>query len=302
MKSRIGTMALLPSRERRKLSLFLILCAAIMAACGAGGPPPQDASVVRNPSSIGGSHDEERSHSLDTMEANDEQLFLSLESEQDAVLEQQLAKRKGALTSEPKSRRGLSFKSKAPGKQRPQARSVDAIERVLIYEATLGMAVLHAQQNLDTIEQLAVDSGGYLVERGTHEIQVRVPAADFSRILREVAALGDVHQRDVKVRDVTAEFSDTTIRLRNAEIVRERLAALLKDAKNVEEALLVEQQLARVAEQIERMKGRLKLMRELAAFSTISVHFREQLAPVRSQVDLPFPWLDELGLHHLLNL
>jgi hypothetical protein len=51
------------------------------------------------------------------------------------------------------------------------------------------------------------------------------------------------------------------------------------------------------------MKGRLKLMRELILFSTITLRFEaravESLDP---KVRLPFPWLDQLGLSNLLRL
>ncbi len=173
---------------------------------------------------------------------------------------------------------------------------------ILIYEAHLGMAVFRAQENLDRIEQMAVKAGGYLVNRGSSSIQVRVPAPDFQSALKAIMALGDVHRKDIKAQDVTAQYTDTAIRLRNAQAIRERLEQLLASAKNVEEALQVEAELGRVTDEIERMKGRLKLLQELAAFSTITVKFTERTRKVQTRVELPFPWLDELGLHHLLEL
>jgi hypothetical protein len=107
----------------------------------------------------------------------------------------------------------------------------------------------------------------------------------------------------VNVRDVTEQFADLEIRLKNAEAVRERLQALLAKAAKIEDALAVERELERITQTIEQMKGRLRLLGELIAFSTITVNFQARPQDqVGSEVRLPFDWLRELGLPPLLNL
>ena len=103
--------------------------------------------------------------------------------------------------------------------------------------------------------------------------------------------------------DVTAEFRDIEIRLQNARAVRARLEELLAKAQNVEDALKVERELERISGEIESMSGKLKLFRELISFSTITVTFSTKpVDRVENQVQLPFPWLNELGLTNLLSL
>lgn len=173
---------------------------------------------------------------------------------------------------------------------------------MLIYKAQLGLAVFKVQEQLDTIEEMAVGLGGYLVARMQNQIRVRVPAAEFDNSIEKIIALGDVHHRQITTDDVTAEFTDLEIRLKNAVSVRERLQALLAQAKNVEEALEVERELQRLTDEIETMKGRMKLLSELAAFSTIDVVFSERTSQLKARVELPFPWLETMGLEYLLNL
>src|SRR5262249_33276670 len=109
--------------------------------------------------------------------------------------------------------------------------------------------------------------------------------------------------RDVNVRDVTEQFADLETRLKNAEAVRQRLEGLLAKAAKVEDALAVERELDRVTLIIEELKGKLRLLSELIAFSTITVNFqaRPQDA-VAPDVLLPFDWLGGLGLPSLMNL
>lgn len=173
---------------------------------------------------------------------------------------------------------------------------------MLIYRASLGLAVFKVQENLDTIEEMAVESGGYLVARGQNHIKVRVPAPKFEKSVEAIVALGDVHHREISADDVTAEYTDLEIRLKNAISVRARLEKLLDQTKNVEEALEVERELRRLTDEIEGMKGRMKLLQELAAFSTIDVQFSERTTQLKPRVELPFPWLQDMGLEHLLSL
>lgn len=60
--------------------------------------------------------------------------------------------------------------------------------------------------------------------------------------------------------------------------------------------------MGRLSEEIERMKGRLKLLSELSAYSTITVQFSERTSQIDGRVELPFSWLSEMGLRNLLAL
>jgi hypothetical protein len=174
---------------------------------------------------------------------------------------------------------------------------------LLIYTATVHIAVFETQKALAAAEQLAKTSKGYLVRRADQSITFRVPAEKFQTVFDAVLELGDVLHRQVEARDVTEEFYDVQTRTRTLEAMRDRLEQLLQQAKNVKEALAVERELGRVVEAIERSKGRLKLLRELIAFSTITIEFQpRQVESIESSVKLPFPWLNRLGLGHLLAL
>ncbi len=174
---------------------------------------------------------------------------------------------------------------------------------LLIYSATLTMAVFGTEQALAAVEKLAKDKRGYLVRRSDQSITIRVPAPSFEETLNGVGKLGDELHRDVSARDVTEEYADLEIRLKNAESVRARLEALLARSSNVEEALAVERELERLTQTIEQIKGRMKLLGELVTFSTITVNFQPHAVErVNPDVPLPFDWLRQLGLPTLLSL
>ncbi|WP_437550116.1 DUF4349 domain-containing protein [Sorangium sp. So ce367] len=175
---------------------------------------------------------------------------------------------------------------------------------LLVYTAEIGMAVFEVGASLGKVEALARDLGGFLARRDDRTITIRVPAARFDEALKRLAELGDILQRNVVAQDVTEEFFDLAIRIRNARAVRDRLEKLLEKAAKVEESIQLERELARVSSELERLEGRLKFLRDRIAFSTLTVSFQprstETLAP--SGPRLPIDWLNELGLSRLLNL
>ena len=174
---------------------------------------------------------------------------------------------------------------------------------LLIYRAEIHMGVFQTREVIDSTEKMARDMGGYLVRRSDREIVIRVPSAKFREALSKVGGFGDVLHQNVEVEDVTEKFFDLQTRLKNMKAVRDRFQQLLAKANSVEDSLKIERELERVTTQIEVMEGRLKLMRELIAFSTITLRLEPQSSEhVAPKVNLPFDWLRKLGLPSLLSM
>ena len=173
---------------------------------------------------------------------------------------------------------------------------------MLIYTARVTMAVYQVEQGLVAVEKIAKDMGGYLSLKRDREITVRVPRARFEPTLAAVDKIGDVLHRDIQAQDVTDEFVDTEIRIKNARAMQTRLKILLEKA-SVKEALEIEKEMRRVTEEIELLEGKLKLLKDKIAFSTITVAFEARGSAIQAtRIKLPFPWLTQLGLPTLLHL
>jgi hypothetical protein len=187
----------------------------------------------------------------------------------------------------------------APADEPARARSP-----VLLYTATLTMAVFDVEPGLKAVEATARDLGGFLARQTNTAITVRVPAARFHEALGRLEKLGDVTGRNIQAEDVTQEYLDLELRIKSARSVRERLEQLLGRASKVEESIAIERELERVMAEVERMEGRLKYLRDRAQFSTITVNFasRPKELVAKDTFKLPFPWLDQLGLGRLLEL
>lgn len=180
----------------------------------------------------------------------------------------------------------------------------DRKQPVLIYRADFTMSVYEVQKSLDALESLAKSSHGFLSRRDDHSITLRIPAERFADVLSQIEKIGDVLHRDVVSEDVTAEYRDLEIQLENALVLRTRLEKILEKATKVEEALQVERELARLTTDIERIKGRLKLLTDLSRYSTVTVRFQARSSEVlqKGPFVLPLPWLNNLGLGRLRSL
>ncbi len=189
--------------------------------------------------------------------------------------------------------------------QPKQMADVLPLAQMLIYTATLTMAVFEVEKALTQVETAGRDSGGFLARRSDREIVIRVPTEKFFEVLKRLEGMGDLLHKNVQVEDVTEQYLDVALRLKNAREVRDRMAQLLAQAKTVEESLKVEQQLERLSGEIERLEGRLKYLRDKVRYSTITVSFQPmQVSDLQREkvFRLPFPWLQQLGLGRLLNL
>ena len=173
---------------------------------------------------------------------------------------------------------------------------------LLIYTAELGMAVHQVRDQQERVQALAVDAGGHLGSRTDDTIVVRVPARAFDDVIVAIRELGTVVTQNIEVQDVTATFRDAETRIRTLEAMRARVEQLLADADDVQAALAVEQHLERITLELETLRGQLRLLSDQVAFSTITVRFRERQSERAQEFELPFRWLQTLGLQNLMTL
>lgn len=173
---------------------------------------------------------------------------------------------------------------------------------LLLRSARLTLAVYEVDKRMDMAAAVASELGGYLALRSERELTVRVPRERFDQAIERLTKLGDVLHRSVVAEDVTDQYVDLELRLRNAQAVRARLEKLLEQA-TVRDAVEIHKELAKVTDEIERLEGKLKLLRDRVSYSTIALRFEAVEAQrVRAQALLPFPWMRTMGLKPLLEV
>jgi hypothetical protein len=137
--------------------------------------------------------------------------------------------------------------------------------------------------------------GGFMQSQRRGVIVIRVPAARLNGAIDELETLGEITEKQVVGSDVTEEWTDLQMRLKSAETGIVRLRELLAKAGKVEDMLKIEAQLQRLTETVERIKGRLRYLDEAITYSTITVKLNAPVSRRKLTVQVPFPWVRELG-------
>lgn len=190
----------------------------------------------------------------------------------------------------------------------PEPTATDAVDtsgELLVYTALFHVAVYDVAAAEAAISEDARAAGGFVFAQSDDSLVLRVPAARFTSFVSSIDGEYDVLHRQIEAQDVGEEFRDVEIRIRNLEAMRDRVAALLESAHDVEQALAVEQQLERITGELESLRGRQRFLADRISLSTITILFRPQPHDAIDQPEvfqLPFAWLESLGLPNLLEL
>jgi hypothetical protein len=112
-------------------------------------------------------------------------------------------------------------------------------------------------------------------------IEIKIPANQFDEVLAGLKPIGKLESVNVNAQDVGEEFVDVSARIENAKRLERRLIDLLATRTGkLKDVLDVEQELARVREEIERYQGRIRYLQAHAATSTLSVTVHEPVPVV----------------------
>ncbi|WP_256760235.1 DUF4349 domain-containing protein [Cohnella sp. WQ 127256] len=152
--------------------------------------------------------------------------------------------------------------------------------RKVIYQANLVMKVeefkVAEAQLLDLIHLGSAYVLQFSDSRNTNEIGatyvIKVPSEGFSPFLEKIQKIKSLKfEREVAGNDVTEEFVDLAARLKAKQTVETRLLAFMDKATKSDDLIRFSDQLARVQEEIEQIKGRIRFLDQNVAFSTINL-------------------------------
>jgi hypothetical protein len=174
--------------------------------------------------------------------------------------------------------------------------------RKVVYTGRFNVAVGDVAASIQATRAMADKLGGYMLRMTVNTIVVRVPADKFDAAVEAVGRMGMVIDKEVIAQDVTDQYLDLAMRLKNAKATQQKLVALLEKSQVVSDTLEIEKELQRITTEIERLEGQLNKLTHEVAFSMLTVLFNQtKNAPAETRVKLPFYWLGRLGLDELLS-
>ena len=162
-----------------------------------------------------------------------------------------------------------------------------AAERKIIRNGELTLETESPTDGQRRITAIAESLGGFVVtsefKQNTAQakpsqsvtVVARVPSSQFNAALDQIHALaGKVIQEKVSGQDVSEEYLDTEARIRTKKALEAQFLEIMKQAKKVSDALEVQNELASVRTEIERLEGRRRFLENQSALSTITINLQ----------------------------
>ncbi len=156
----------------------------------------------------------------------------------------------------------------------------------IVKTASLNVEVKEYTKFSQLLHSSVAKFGGYIANEQQTEteykientVTVKVPVDQFQATV-DFLTIGDgkINEKVISSEDVTTQYVDTRSRLEAKKQVRLRYLDLLKQAKNMEEILQVQNEINDIQEQIESATGRINYLSNASAMSTINLTYYQVL-------------------------
>ena len=186
--------------------------------------------------------------------------------------------------------------AKGAGTQKVSLNEVDkaeltneAADRKIIRNADITMEVESTTDAQHRVTSIAESHGGFVVtseakqrenidpSKRTLDIKlvVRIPANRFGLALDEIKKLaGNLSEANVTGQDVTEDFIDLEARIKTQRALEFQFLEIMKQARNINDALEIQRQISEVRTDIEKLEGRKRFLENRSSLSTITVNIQ----------------------------
>lgn len=182
-----------------------------------------------------------------------------------------------------------------PSMQAPSSSVAAGLNLKMIYTANMVMEVADYVETQSEIRNLVMLSNGYILEFSDNQtiyerggrFVVKVPADGFMSFIDGLQSIKTEKppQLSMQGKDVTEEYVDLSSRLKAKQVTEERLLAFMEKATGTDDLVRFTQELGKVQEEIEQIKGRMRYIDQNVAFSTVEIRVYEKLEKQEEPVE-----------------
>lgn len=160
----------------------------------------------------------------------------------------------------------------------------DVISQKLVYTACLGIETKDYDTAVQSIRNAVAEMNGYIENTDSYsygsggrnsEFKIRVPASSYNAFLSSVCEIGNVTNQSENVEDITSQYLDVEARLQSLNDKMDRLRELQKEAEDIEQLLIIENQISDTQYQIESYTSQMNYMENRVSYCTVNISLRE---------------------------
>ena len=159
------------------------------------------------------------------------------------------------------------------------------LDRKVIYRATVELVVEDFSGASERVVTLVRQFDGYVAdtsvagsagENRRGQWRIRVPVSRLDELVGAVKGLGELVRATTASQDVSEEYYDVDVRIRNKTKEEERLLKLLEERPGkLADVIAIERELSRVREELERIQGRMRVLTDLTSMTTVELSITE---------------------------
>jgi len=133
-----------------------------------------------------------------------------------------------------------------------------------------------------SVKQFGAYVAGEKQEQSDYKIEnsliIKVPVAQFDELVNSFSGDGiKVVEKNISSEDVTSQMMDTKARMQAKIAVRDKYLELLKQAKNMNEILQVQNEINYMQENIEAANSRVNYLQHASTYSTINLSYYQYI-------------------------
>lgn len=159
-------------------------------------------------------------------------------------------------------------------------------ERKLIISVDLSVNSKDIEKSYKSIEEKVKEYKGYFENIDSYKyryfIALRITKDNLYNFLEFIENNQNVQNKNINTEDITENYYDIENRIKNREALLDKFRSYLKEAKNIEEILSVEDRINNLTYEIERMKGNFENLTSLIEYSKVNITIKNPEAMRRN--------------------
>ena len=165
-----------------------------------------------------------------------------------------------------------------PDKTKPENQT--GISKKIIKNGDMMIDVADIKSAQEKVQSLVKSNKGYIQNENysnderetTVSMEIRIPNQNFDGLINSFSdGIGSITQKNIRVEDVTEEYTDVSIRLKNKLTYLEKYRDLLKRSASTKDLLEIQEKIRGLEEEIESSEGRLRFIDDQVNYSTLNL-------------------------------
>ena len=173
-------------------------------------------------------------------------------------------------------------------------------KRVAAIRSTMVLKVLNPAIARSEIKTIVRELGGYATLTSDNAIVVKIPPALLQQALGDFAKSGVVINQTLDRRDLTQEKAQLQASLKSKTEILQKLQTFI-DSSDFNSTLEIERSMTQLVNEIEHIKGRLRLLFDSTTWSVVDISFEFRNRENIQYISSPFAWINDANTDSFLE-